>query len=402
MPRRFQVAVILDAWSCNDRKILAGIATYVNEMGRPWSFYVEGDGRQKIPDLRSWRGDGVIANLQDRKVALAVQRLDVPVVEVGGGCGWYEPASKIPCFATDSAAIARLAAEHLLDHGFRHLAYCGFPRTRHNPWSEERGLSFKRRARAAGCPCSVFTGRYETARKWEHLQRGLMTWLQTLEMPVGLMACNDVRARHVLEACRTLGLRVPEDVAVIGVDNDEVLCELTDPPLSSIEPGMQRLGYQAAALLDQEMQGTKTEQKRFVVEPEGVVARRSTDTLAISNAEVVRAARFIREHACQGIRIADLAKAVGLSRSMIERKFKALMGRTLHAEIDRVRIDCARRLLAETELPLKQVAAQAGFKYVQYLSTVFRRRFDQTPREYRLRARMPVGQNRPREMPPPR
>ena len=129
---------------------------------------------------------------------------------------------------------------------------------------------------------------------------------------------------------------------------------------------------------------------RFLVGPESVVARRSTDTLAISNAEVALAARFIREHACEGVSIADLSKAVGLSRSTIERKFKAVMGRTIHAEIDRVRFDLARSLLAETDLPLKQVAAQAGFKYIQYMTTLFRRRLDQTPREYRLQARIPV------------
>ena len=218
-----------------------------------------------------------------------------------------------------------------------------------------------------------------------------MAWLQTLEMPVGVMACNDVRARHVLEACHSLGVRVPEDVAVIGVDNDELVCELSDPPLSSIEQGMRRLGYQAAALLDQLMQGKDAPQTQFVVAPEGVVARRSTDTLAVSNAEVALAARFIREHACDGLSIGDLTAMVGLSRSTIERKFKAITGRTIHAEIERVRLERARTLLAETDLPMKQVAAQAGFKYIQYMATLFRRRLKQTPREYRLRARMPVS-----------
>ncbi len=388
MARRFHVAVMIDAASCTDRKILAGIAAYAKEEGR-WSFYVEEDPRQRLPDLRSWRGDGILANFQDRKVALAVQGLSVPVVEVGGGYGWYDPALNIPCFASDNQAIARLAVNHLLDRGFRRLAYCGFPGARHNRWSEERAAAFKRAAREAGCRSSVYVGRYETARKWQELQRGLMAWLQALEMPVGLMACNDARARHVLEACHALGVRVPEDVAVVGVDNDEVMCELTDPPLSSIEQGMRRLGYQAAALLDQRMEGKESPQMQYVVGPEGVVARRSTDTLAVSNAEVALAARFIREHACDGISIADLTKMAGLSRSTLERKFKAMMGRTIHAEIDRVRIERARTLLAETDLPLKQVAAQAGFKYIQYMSTLFRRRLDQTPREYRLRARMP-------------
>ena len=142
MSRRFHVAVIVDAASCSDRKILAGIAAYAKEAGN-WSFYVEEDPRQRLPDFRSWLGDGIVANFQDRKVALAVRGLSVPVVEVGGGCGWYETASRIPYFVSDHKGIAALAVQHLVERGFHHLAYCGFPRTRHNRWSEERAAAFK-------------------------------------------------------------------------------------------------------------------------------------------------------------------------------------------------------------------------------------------------------------------
>ena len=201
------------------------------------------------------------------------------------------------------------------------------------------------------------------------------------------MACNDVRARHVLEACRTLGLRVPDDVAVIGVDNDEMICDLTDPPLSSVEQGATPMGYQAAALLDRLMSGKAATPLRFVVKPEGVVARRSTDTLAIDDPEMAQAVRFIRNHARERIRIDDVVKAVGVSRSTVERRFKAVMGRTIHAEIERVRLEHAKQLIATTDLPLKRVATQVGFKYVQYLTKLFRERLGQTPAEYRKQAR---------------
>ncbi len=389
MSQRFHVAAIIDFSRRHERKILEGIAAYAKEGGQ-WSFYVEADSQQKLPDLRVWRGDGIIASFQDRKVAVAVEGLAVPMVDVGGGPGWYDPSLNIPWFSTDNKAIARLAADHLHEHGFRRFAYCGLPRTRANHWSEQRALEFRRRVGEIGGHCSVYTGRWETARKWPALQASLTAWLRTLETPLGLMACNDVRARHVLEACVALGLRVPDDVAILGVDNDEMICDLSDPPLSSIEPGSRRLGYQAAALLDQLMQGQTAPQRQFVVAPEGVVARPSTDTLAMSSAEVALAVRLIRERACEGIRISDVTKAVSLSRSTIERKFKAATGRTMHAEIDRVRLDRARELLVKTELPLKQVAAQAGFKYIQYMTTLFRQRLRQTPRQYRLRARAPA------------
>jgi LacI family transcriptional regulator len=386
MARVRHIAVIVDAARPYDRKIIRGVAAYGKEAGN-WSLYVEEDPLEKLPDLRTWRGQGIIANFDDRKVAAAVRGLRVPVVGVGGGYGWYDPATRIPYFLVDNQAIARLAAEHLLESGFRRLAYCGYPRTRINRWSEERAKAFQERAGQAGCPCSVYTGRYETARQWRSLQRGLTAWLRSLEKPLGLMACNDVRARHVLEACRTLGLRVPDDVAVIGVDNDEMICDLTDPPLSSVEQGATPMGYQAAALLDRLMSGKAATPLRFVVKPEGVVARRSTDTLAIDDPEMAQAVRFIRNHARERIRIDDVVKAVGVSRSTVERRFKAVMGRTIHAEIERVRLEHAKQLIATTDLPLKRVATQVGFKYVQYLTKLFRERLGQTPAEYRKQAR---------------
>ena len=259
-------------------------------------------------------------------MAVAVRGLKVPVVGVGGGYGWYDPASRIPYFATDNETIARLAADHLLDRGFRRLAFYGYPRTQINRWSEERARAFQRRAREAGVSCSIYTGRHGTARQWTELQRGLTAWLGALEKPVGLMACNDVRARHVLEACRALCLRVPEDVALIGVDNDEMICDLTDPPLSSIEQGARRMGYQAAVLLDRLMAERRRRAMRFVVEPEGVIARRSTDILAIEDPDVAKAVRYIRENACRGILVGDVVKQVGVSRSTLKNRFKAATG----------------------------------------------------------------------------
>ncbi len=376
------VALIVDAAKPYDRKIIGGVAQYVKERGN-WSLYVEEDPLQKLPDLRSWRGQGIIANFDDRRVAAAVRGLKVPVVGVGGGSGWYDPATRIPYFASDDEAIAGLAAQHLIDRGFRRLAFYGYPRTRVIRWSEMRGQAFQQRAAQAGIPCSVYTGRQGTVRKWTELQRGLIAWVRSLEKPVGLMACNDVRARHVLEACRSLGVRIPEDVALIGVDNDEMICDLTDPPLSSVEQGARRMGYEAAALLDRLMSGRKVSQLRFIVEPECVVTRRSTDTLAIEDADVAAAVRFIHENACKRIQIDDVVRRVGVSRSTLKSRFRTVMGCTIHAEIQRIRLERARQLIADTDLPLKQIALQAGFQYVQYLTRLFRNRVGQTPAQFR-------------------
>jgi LacI family transcriptional regulator len=384
MPRSRHVALIVDAAKPYDRKIIGGVAQYMKERGN-WSLYVEEDPLQKLPDLHDWRGHGIIANFDDRKVAAAVRGLKIPVVGVGGRYGWYDPSSHIPYFATDDDAIARLAAEHLIDRGFRRLAFYGYPRTRILRWSEDRGRAFQQMAGQAGIPCSIYTGHHETACKWMELQRGLMAWLRSLEKPVGLMACNDVRARHVLEACRTIGAKIPEDVALIGVDNDEMICDLTDPPLSSVEQGARRMGYEAAALLDRLMTGSgrKPAQARFVVEPEGVVGRRSTDTLAIEDVDVAAAVRFIRRRACQRIQVDDVVRHVGVSRSTLKNRFKEVLGRSIHGEIQRVRLERARQLITDTDLPLKQIAIQAGFQYVQYLTRLFKNRIGQTPARFR-------------------
>lgn len=386
MPRPRQVALIIDAAKPYDRKIIQGVADYVQQHGN-WSLYVEEDPVHKLPDFSRWRGGGVIANFDGRKAAEAVGRLRLPVVGIGGGYGWYDPATRIPYFLPDNVAIARLAADHLLDQGFRRLAYYGFLRTRINRWSEERARAFRQRCREAGVSCAVYAGHHGRARQWADLQRELAAWLQSLEKPVGLMACNDARARHVLEACRTVGLRVPDDVAVVGVDNDEMICELTQPPLSSVDQGARRLGWHAAALLERLMSGRRPRRLRWSVEPVGVVTRRSTDALAIEDDDVAEAVRMIRARACEGLRAGDVAAAAAVSRSTLEGRFRAALGRTLHEEIRRVQLDHARKLIAATEMPLKQVAAASGLRSVQYLTAVFRRHAGQTPAAYRRSSR---------------
>jgi LacI family transcriptional regulator len=229
-------------------------------------------------------------------------------------------------------------------------------------------------------------GRHGNARRWADLQGELTRWLSQLPKPLGLMACNDVRARHVLEACRTLGLRVPHDVAVIGVDNDSVICDLTDPSLSSIDQSARRIGYAAAEMLDRLMQGADAPTQRLVVPPIGVVARRSTDTLAVEDPAVARVIRTIRERAFGPLAIADLVAESGLSRWQVEERFRHLVGRSIRDDILEVRLAEARRLVTTTDLPLKTIAPRAGFRSIAYMTTVFRRHFGTTPAALRAAA----------------
>ena len=246
-PRR-KVAVILQLWQNFDRGILQGIASYVRE-GHDWSVFVEEVEHQRIPDFKAWDGDGLIVNFDNPHVVRALRGVDKPIVAVGGGGGWHDPASGVPYVATDDVTIGRLAAEHLMDCSLRNFAFCGYPKNRTNVWMMNRKQGFTERLAKAGFSCHCFHGRHTTATHWQDVLSELSAWLRKLPLPVGIMGCYDYRARHVLEACKALGLRVPDDVALIGVDND-IICELADPPLSSIEQGRSRIGYSAAATLE--------------------------------------------------------------------------------------------------------------------------------------------------------
>jgi LacI family transcriptional regulator len=391
------VAVILDAARAYDRLIISGIAQFVRERteaGRPaarWSLYVEEDPLQKLPDLATWHGQGIIANFDDRRVATALAKTNVPIVGVGGGFGWHDPESGTPYIYTDNAAIGRLGAEHLLGCGLSTLAFYGYPPGRTTGWSDERARAFRDTVEASGRPCHVFTGRHGDARRWEALQQELTTWLRSLPKPLGLMACNDLRARHVLEACQRLGLAVPADVAVLGVDNDELVCELTRPPLSSIDQSARRIGYEAAALLDGMMRPGGAERaavpRRVVVPPIGVVTRISTDTLASDDQAVVAMMRELRRSPWHKPDVAAVAAELGISPATLEHRFQAAVGRSIHGEFVRQRMQRLRGLIVDTDLPLKTIAIRAAFPSLQYMTTFVRRHTGTTPARLRTMER---------------
>jgi LacI family transcriptional regulator len=197
------------------------------------------------------------------------------------------------------------------------------------------------------------------------------------------MACYDLRGQHVLNACRRLGVAVPDDVAVIGVDNDDLLCDLSDPPLSSVIPNTRRTGYEAAKLLDEMMCGRKVGALTHLIPPLGIMTRQSTDVLAIDDRNVARAVHYIRQHACDGITVDHVLKAVPQSRRMLESRFRKVIGRTPHEEILRVKLNRVKRLLTETDLPLEQIAERSGFTHVEYLTVAFKREVGMPPSKYR-------------------
>ena len=379
-----EIALILNVNKPYDRKVVAGIARFTRTH-RSWRLYVEDEPLAKIPNLRRWQGQGIIADLDDQQVLDAVRGLTFPVVNIGGAIFDESWSHDTPYVTTDNEAVAKMAGEHLMNQGFTNFAYCGVRQSPFNPWSRLRGKAFREILRSHGFDCSEFYGRHTNARQWEAVQKGICKWLSTLKTPVGLFACNDARARHVQEGCRRVGLRIPGDVAILGVDNDELMCDLANPALSSISLGTDRIGYEAAHLLDDLISGRRIAKARRwqAIEPISVVTRESTNVIAIADPDVAHAVEFIRTNLANGVQVSDVARAADLSRSTLDNRFKQFLGRTVHDEIERVRLERTKELLISTDYTLAEIAKQTGFGTVQYLATVFRQSAGQTPGEFR-------------------
>ena len=383
---RRQVLLIVETAYAYGRAVLRGINGYL-VAHESWSVSLDLRGLMMHPPswLDAWSGDGVISRSSDPGMAELVRRRGLPAIDltdVRGDLG-------LPRIWTDHPAVGQVAAMHLLERGFTRFGFCGF--TGHE-WSALRRAGFLKATAGVDPHVSVFETPWDprVTRPIDEGHSELCDWIAGLPKPVGIMASNDFRGQHVLDACRRLGLAVPEEVAVIGVDDDELLCRLCDPPLSSVVPDAERIGYEAAAALDALMRGESLGWEELVVPPSGVVTRQSTDVLAIDDPLVAAAVRLIRQRACSGLSVDDVLREIPLSRSVLERRFRKHLGRSPQAEIRQVRLKRVKQLLVESDLTLDRIAGLTGFEHPEYLSVVFRREAGETPGRYRARLRTEV------------
>ena len=389
MSEPLRIALLIESSRGYGRNLLAGIAAYARTFG-PWTFHHEerAFGDPLPAKLKEWRPDGIIARLENRRLAQAVHRLHQPTVGVLHESG----LPGIPGVLPDHEAIVRLAVEHFFERRLEHFAFCGLPGA---AFSESRCRCFVRQLAEHGYSVDIFQGRRSSQLQGlAEIERDAMrhadqlaAWLRKLPKPVGLMACNDMRAFQVLSVCREHGIPVPDEVAVIGVDNDAVECELCDPPLSSIDNNAQRAGFEAASLLDRMIRRKGQVPEITLIEPVGVVARRSTDVLAIADREVAALVRHVRDHACEGLTPPRLAKQMAVSRSTLERCFAKHLGRSVNEEIRRVQLDRVKDLLATSDLPLGEIAQRSGFLYPETMQRVFKNVVGETPGHYRISRR---------------
>jgi LacI family transcriptional regulator len=368
-----------------DRGLLQGIARYANEYG-PWTFYREPphyqaiDWKKKVSDrLRSGQVDGIIMREPERIdeiIRCGIPGICAPVTR--------RTVDGFISIAIDNDAVGKLGAEHLLHCGFRHFAYCGFAGIY---WSLKRGEAFQSRIAQAGYRCRMYDPPKSRGVQalWEKELPLLVDWLKSLPKPVGVMACNDDRSQHVLEACYAARIHVPSEVAIIGVDNDEFICRLANPPLSSICLNPERLGYQAAQLLDRIMAEKGDCNATVEGGPTHVVARSSTDILLVEDKEMAEAVRFIRENADRPLQVDDIAAAVGLSRRTLQHRFANAVGRSVHSQVLRERVNRITQLLVDTDLTVAQIADELNFSSPKQLDRVFTKFQGVPPTVYRAR-----------------
>jgi LacI family transcriptional regulator len=364
------------------RELALGIATYTRSHGR-WAFQQwSRGGALAIPSSDYLDvGDGLIAHIHNDAMVKQVRQSGLPAVNISGRMAKIDLPSVLP----EDRAIGQMAAQHFMDRGYRHFAFVGMG---DYGFSNRRGDAYIAAARTAEGLSHVARYDIHYGPKWtmDGQQDQLAAWIAALPKPVAVFACNDGQASNVLEACRRCEVRVPEDIAVLGVDNDVVMCEFNNPTISSIDPNIQQIGYQAAAMLDKLMKGQKLSETQRLVPPRGIVTRQSSDAMAMEDQDIAEAMRFIRTNAQQAIGVEDVLKQVSMNRRMLERRFRKAVGRTPAAEIRRCRIDAAKRMLTDTDKSMSEIATACGFQYAQHMAQAFHQLTGMTPSEYRGRS----------------
>ncbi|HSH93072.1 MAG TPA: DNA-binding transcriptional regulator [Roseimicrobium sp.] len=373
-----RVALLVETTRTYTRELLAGVKRYVAEHG-PWSTFLELRALDSsVPAwLRKWDGDGILTRTFTREMADVITATGLPAVELRS----THLADNRPFVGMDNAHIGRMVAAHFHERGYRQFA--GYS-LHTESFFVARERNFVTAVESYGYACSLLAEETsDSTTDWERSQSRLIGWLSNLPKPVGIFAANDQLGVRLLDACQRAGIAVPEEVAVVGAENEETLCAFATPQLSSVRYDGAAVGYAAAEILDRLMQGKAPRRMETLIPPNGILVRGSSDDLVITDKLVAHAARLIRENATTGINVDDLCRKLNASRSTLDRRMKAALNRSPKEEILRIRFREVERLLKETDLTIDIIAAQTGFTHSHYLQAAFKERHKMTPGEFR-------------------
>ncbi len=378
-----RVALLIETSRSYGRDLLRGVKRYAVEHG-PWSMFTEIRDLESRPPLwlKRWNGDGILVRSGNEAIASAVNRVGVPAIELRS----TRRSGSFPFVGVDNEVVGKMVAEHFVERGFRHFAVYTLDT---EDFFATRRESFISALQARGFQCSEFrqAGKSERPSQWEQQQTKLARWLLSLAKPTGVLACTDQLGCWLLDACARAGIRVPDDIAVVGAENDETLTSLSSPPLSSVQFAGERSGYEAASQLDMLMNGQTLKSDRTYIAPIAVITRQSSDVVAVEDPLLAMALRVIRDQASNGLTVDELLKQVPISRSSLERNCRKVLGRTPNEEINHCRIGRVCELLRDTELSLEAIADRTGFQSAQYLVCLFKKMRKVTPGQYRSQSR---------------
>jgi len=384
MPRSYRVALAMSIVGEYHRAMWRGVNRFARTQGHWIMRWFAPQPLRVRSAILCWEPDGVIASLMETQGLIQpFLKAKIPTV---AECD-RDLKGRVPRVDCDNVAVGTAAAEYFLDRGYEHFAYFGQRRG----FSLDRGQGFRRAVEAAGFTCSCFIPRlehFERSPQLRRIEQQFTRWLRQQGRPLALFVSMDAFAARVEDLCREAKIRIPRDVAILSADNDPLFCETAPVPISSIRLPGERVGFEAARMLQRQMDGRPMSKDPVLLAPEGIVTRASSDMLAVRDPVVVQALECLRQHAFNRIGVADVARHAALSRRSLERRFRTALGRSVHQELLRLRVEHAKALLQETDLKLGVIAVRCGFTSPPRLSIAFRRLTGMTPLAYRRKLRL--------------
>ena len=377
-PRKVAIALEMHWGHKRHQETYAGCLNYANEAG--WNCVITPNSERVLQPKKNERPfDGVLARAS-KSMAQTAGKLGLPIVNV-----WLNsPASQVPSVLPDFEESGRIAAKHLMSRGFKRFGYLGYHRDLD---AKRQNEGFRSILESKGFNCTTHrfsrTSMEGNTIEWDNFRTGLLKWVETWSPPIGVLVSGDLYCRYLMEACHTIGLHVPQDVALIGTHNEPNICDSPSPTITSIDMGFEEIGYRAAGLLDRLMKGKREPTHTELIKPQKLVTRQSTDSFATEDPLVSNALRFMAENSNRPLSVQDIALAVGLNRRSLERRFNQYSAEGIAKQITRMRIERAKRLIIETQGSLKSIAIECGFRNSDHLGKAFLRIENLTPSKYR-------------------
>lgn len=383
MEQRFKIALLFNANKIYDRGVIEGIGQYIQASQCTWDIFMEDEFIYHSDTIKNLSIDGIIADYDDPETVELLKNIEVPIIGVGSSYQNPEDYPNVPYVATDNNALIENAFLHLKQKGIDQFAFYGYPTTQKKHWSVERLNAFIQLMEKYEHKPVFYLGDKIHSYNWETSQEKLCGWIKTLPLHTGIIAVTDARARHLLQACEYLKIAVPDQLCIIGIDNEELIQYLSRVSLSSVVQGTKQIGYQAAKLLHKRLLDQPVSNKPMLIQPFKIEERRSTDYRSLQDPLVIQAMHFIRHRATQGIKTEQVLDHLRVSRSNLEQRFKEEMHKTIHQVIHEEKLARAKQLLHLTDLPIQEIAEVCGYPSLQYFYAVFKKELNLTPKAFR-------------------